>query len=244
VSSYLPVEKQTIAKICASADDILEGFGILEPPVNIYQILFLKELPVDFRQFKSSKLEGIYLRNITGASIAINHRHAWVKKRFTAAHEFKHHLHDDPKSGSLLCLGDTKPVIEQRANRFAAEILVPPKLLQIVYTELERLDLLTINTLAKTFAVSYETMVFRLSTLKYINHKQERSLLSTDGRKQDKSESLNRDAKKISRIKQPSILIAWNLTELGYYCHQCGNALVKPNWVKCPFCGTTIDSRP
>jgi len=99
--------KQTNAQMRTSANNLLDKYRIYTPPVNIYQILYNKDVPVDFMDF-SSKVQGIYLKNVTGVGIAINANDHPVKQRFTGAHELKHHLHDVSEYGEMLCSPDFK----------------------------------------------------------------------------------------------------------------------------------------
>ena len=229
---------QTNAQMRASANNLLDAHDISTPPVNIYQILHDKDIPVDFLPF-SSKVEGIYLKNVTGVGIAINSNHHPVKKRFTGSHELKHHLHDVPEHGEMLCSSDfQKWRIEQRANRFAAELLAPPHFIQEVIEELVRTELLTITTLAKVFHVSYPTIVYRLHTLGYISDGQRDRLLKQNARQDDKHAAMLLNGNvNAARLRMPTLIATLGSANGFSYCSQCSELVYDPAWSICYSCG-------
>lgn len=229
---------QTNLQMRASANELLEANNITAPPVNIYQILHDKDILVDFLRF-SSKVEGIYLKNVTGVGIAINAKHHAVKQRFTGAHELKHHLHDVPEHGKLLCSSDfQKQRIEQRANRFAAELLVPPHFLKEVFEELDHTELLTVTTLARVFHVSYPVIVYRLHDLHYISDRQRDQFLKPEGREHDvRTAMIHRSNGNTAGLRMP-ILTAILGSSSGFsYCSQCSEVVYNPSWSICHSCG-------
>lgn len=234
---------QTNAQMRASASAILEECNISEPPINVYQILRAKNVPVDFIPFSSSKVEGIYLKNATGVGIAINQNHHPVKQRFTGAHELKHHCHDVTEHGKMLCSAAfNRRDIEQRANRFAAELLVPVNQFQQVIEELLRSELLTVTTLAQTFHVSYPTIVFRLHTLGYITSRQRDGLLTPEERQADEHTALSHvGSRNAAKLRLPAIITLLGSQDGFSYCPHCSKLVFDPVWTICHSCGKSLD---
>lgn len=229
-------EVQTNARMRASAQSVLEAHGIIEPPVNVYQILKDEKIPVDFVNFKSSKTEGMYVCDVTGIGIAINANHHPVKKRFTGAHELKHHRHDTP---GVFCKTDyRRREIEQKANRFAAELLIPPHMMQTVIKELYDQELLTVTTLASVFHVSYETAVFRLHTLGYIGDGQRDTLLKPAERQNDKLQALaTQNSDRAAHLRTGAVIAVFSSHNSFSYCQKCSSVIVDQRWNICHSCG-------
>lgn len=242
MSGRVGVGQQTNAQMQASANNILEAHNIFEPPINIYQILHDEQIPVDFMPF-SSEVQGIYLKNVTGVGIAINQNNHAVKQRFTGAHELKHHYHDVTEHGKMLCSTNFhKRVIEQRANRFAAELLVPVHLFRQAIEELERTELWTITTLARAFHVSYETIVFRLHTLGYISSSRRDKLRTPSERQDDAHIALaQREQKNLAQLRSPALFTAFGISDGFWCCSCCGKLIFEPTWSVCHSCGKAFN---
>jgi Zn-dependent peptidase ImmA (M78 family) len=225
--------------MCASANNLLEAHNITEPPINIYQMLYDEGVPVDFVPFKSNKVEGIYLKNVTGVGIAINANHHPVKKRFTGAHELKHHRHDVPRHGNMLCSTDfDRQIIEQRANRFAAELLMPIHLMQRVWEELNDTGLLSITTLGRAFHVSYDTTVYRLHTLDYISDGERDKLKTPTGRQEDKHTAMvHRNSRNAARLRLPVLIALLGSSDGFSHCSQCSEIVFDTTVNVCHSCG-------
>jgi len=107
--------------------------------------------------------------------ISANAKDHYYRRRFTIAHELGHYLlHkrlidsgvDDTKAYRSLNIGkfnNTKigPEQEAEANKAAARLLMPAKLVRRYYEELNG----DVEALAKKFQVSYEAMGYRLQGL-------------------------------------------------------------------------------
>ncbi len=79
-------------------------------------------------------------------TIGFNSEQAWVRRRFTIAHEIGHLLMDH------LC-GGTRTYAEQEANSFAAELLIPLALIRADFAATP-----DVETLAKKYVVSREAL--------------------------------------------------------------------------------------
>ncbi len=241
MTHYLAAEIQNNALMRNSALSVLQRYNVREPPVNIFQILTEQKVQVDFWPFSNSKIEGLYLRNITGSGIAINSNHPRPKQRFTAAHELKHHLHDVPDDGARLppCFSNARTHIERKANAFAAELLMPPAMFQSVLNELIEEELLTITTLSAVFRVSYEATVYRLNSLGYITDGQKSKFLSQNFRRDDGQTAYQNKQNgngRLAKIRLPAVQAALGHIDGGSFCNDCGALLMNNQWNVCPEC--------
>lgn len=130
---------QTYADMQLLAVERLEALGLAQPPINIYAALQREGVLVDERAFSNFGLAGCYMDEPPILpSVAINSRHDPKKKRFTAAHEYKHHL-ADRTLGELLCYESSDSqgtVVEKAANAFAARFLLPEVMVRDVVRQL------------------------------------------------------------------------------------------------------------
>lgn len=107
---------------------------------------------------------GILIELIDGALIAVNADHVETRQRFTIAHELGHHLLGHTERFHL-DLSDGSPAeynyrLERAANEFAADLLMPRRLV----TQAFSLDQRT-GALAGLFEVSEVAMGYRLLNL-------------------------------------------------------------------------------
>lgn len=232
---------QNNAQMRASANQVLEAHSISLPPINIYQVLYSDEIPVDFWDF-SSKVQGLYLNNATGLGIAINANHHPVKKRFTAAHELKHHRHDADETELLPCIDNDKDrKIEEFANRFAAELLVPVAMFQQVIVELQQTELLTVTTLRRVFHVSYPTVVYRLHTLGYVSSGQRDRLLKSTAQQEDWATTIQLQKSRASaKVKMLPLVAILGSSDGFSYCSKCSELIFDPSWYICHSCGQPL----
>lgn len=113
----------------ATADDLLEFFGVTSAPVNVFEIA--RRLGVRFTRQKHAEHSGVVSSSETGdATIIVKAEDSPERQRFTLAHEIGHLLlhpigkqfRDDSYTG-------TPQEIE--ANNFASELLMPDALLDV-----------------------------------------------------------------------------------------------------------------
>ena len=153
--------QRQLRKIGASYEDPIDVFGEIERCP-----LWLLFEPLD-------NLYGIYMRRGQAAGVNVHSGHPVALQRFTAAHEFGHHvlghaLSIDPADNIM---GNSQSLQEHAAQSFAAHFLMP---LQLINRLLKRMSLdptakgLTpvqayqLSTMAGT---SYRAMVGQLETL-------------------------------------------------------------------------------
>lgn len=138
----LPIDPIRIAAemgVPVTADASLEGSGHYEP---------------------TASREG-------GPLITYNPKESPVRQRFTIAHELGHHVlrhgardRDTPENFTL---GASDPV-EVDANKFAADLLMPP---QLVRAMVEVKNIRSLRQLARLFNVSTAAMGYRLRGMGY-----------------------------------------------------------------------------
>ena len=162
----------------AAARKVLEEAGIKDAPVSVQEIA--RHLGADVR-FKSVErdISGFISRQKDGAVvIGINSFHHSHRQRFTLAHELGHlclhtskalYVDHVPRFRDVKSSQAIEPE-EIEANLFAAELLMPEKLLlrdiRAMADELVTRE--AIDKLAKRYKVSPEAMRVRLERLKGI----------------------------------------------------------------------------
>lgn len=124
------------------ASDLLKKYCIDEPPVIAKELAELSRLtvvPVNFAQInpKYSTISGFV--DIQTNRLFVNSNESVVRRNFTIAHELGHYLLGHTSSSEYENLLFRKPleeqndpIIEQEANCFAANLLVPEHFLRDV----------------------------------------------------------------------------------------------------------------
>lgn len=158
--------------VLEKAQAILKMFAITEPPVDVKWIAKqLGFLVVDYK-FAEDTSAVLFIHKGTKA-IGVNRAHAPVRQRFSVAHELGHYLggHEDftehGEGEKIQVDGHFDPTdpqqrLEQEANQFAAELLMPE---QIVKRELAKMGTLDAPALARKFQVSEQAMWIQLIAL-------------------------------------------------------------------------------
>lgn len=155
------------------AKNILDMFGIQEPPVDVHFIA--KELgflvvPHAFEDDTS----GLLLIRQDAKVIGVNETHAPVRQRFTIAHELGHYLsgHEDftvhgkqekVRVDGRMDWADPEQRREQEANEFAAELLMPERMIKLDVAAAGRIDS---SALAQRYEVSEQALWIQLIDLK------------------------------------------------------------------------------
>lgn len=159
-----------------AALDLLDKHGIDAPPIDVEKIARRLDVDVRYEPF-DGELSGALYRDVDErAVLGVNNWHAEVRQRFTIAHELGHLLlHPDELFVDGVLKRDDESSLairshEIEANAFAAELLMPRKL---VLAEIN--DLLATNAapdpkrliehLARLFDVSEQAMQFKLVNL-------------------------------------------------------------------------------
>jgi len=142
-------------------DQILTQFGIKEPPVPVHDIA--RWMGIFVHHVVSPGWDGAIKSTTQRADIWLRMGVATVRERFTLAHEIGH-LMLDPLGVEFrdvtLSYPGSNPS-ETRANRFAAELLMPSWMLHVYNSRLYGES----TALARTFEVSLKAMEIRVDTV-------------------------------------------------------------------------------
>lgn len=134
-------------------------------PINPFQILTDLGIPFIFRPFKG--YDGIYIPRADQDDIpvvGINLNRPIARQRFSAAHELCHHL-KDAHSG-FICKPNAQSEIEQYAESFASELLMPTEALKTqveVYAKHGYIDLDGVLRVADYFGVSFKACLNKIA---------------------------------------------------------------------------------
>ncbi len=165
-------QKPDFKKCEKLAGDILNKYAITEPFVNVFDIVRNEGLELRFIDMPEKLCDVAGFLDPEEKVIFVNKDDPSNRQTFTIAHELAHHLLDHQKGDYNVLLRWTKftngyPPIEQEANSFAANLLVPKKMLKEIMREysLTGRDDLDLSILAKIFAVSKEMMAYRLKSI-------------------------------------------------------------------------------
>jgi Zn-dependent peptidase ImmA (M78 family) len=168
-----------IAAAKARATEIVERFGVKTPPVPVERIAKQLGVIVQYAPF-DDELSGMAFLKEGVAIIGINSNHHPNRQRYTLAHELAHiYLHrphleagvhvDQSSVNSLrrdLVSAEGTDSLEREANAFAAELLMPRKLLAGALDDrMLDLDDDRLLTLAKRFKVSLMALQYRLQRI-------------------------------------------------------------------------------
>lgn len=161
------------------ARELLEECGIHSAPVPIEEIIKNKNIALQFAPL-DEELSGMAYIKDGLAMIGINAVHHPNRQRFSAAHELGHHLlhahhitntvHVDKGNRALFrskLSSKGTDLLEVQANAFAAEILMPKKLISHALGDkgIDLDDEAQVQALARKFRVSTTAMSNRLALL-------------------------------------------------------------------------------
>lgn len=133
-------------------------------PIDIFKMLM--DFGVFYRFSNLGRLEGSYLpEDAEGpAVVGININRPFHRQRFTGAHELAHHLKD--YQNEMICPIGSKDPIEQYAESFAAELLMPSQYFLQEANKLKSEDGYVSAEdafkLCHFFGTSYQAVVWRL----------------------------------------------------------------------------------
>jgi len=153
-------------EISKKVSGLLEKYQIDKPVINVFQIAEDEGLNVKFVKMpeKLKDVAGFFDDN--SKSIFVNNEDPPNRQMFTVAHELGHYIlaHEKGKYGVLYrrqMFSIEQAPAEKEANYFAANLLVPKKMLK--YT-MEKYDLTKKDNeiLASLFGVSKEMMGYRI----------------------------------------------------------------------------------
>nr|WP_325295139.1 ImmA/IrrE family metallo-endopeptidase [uncultured Oscillibacter sp.] len=154
----------------STARKVLEDYKLNRIPIDVEGLCDSLGIKIHYVDFSS--IEGKVKKEISGAiqkngdtyTILVNENESDVRARFTIAHELGHyflHVKNDSRQIVTSFRRDQSPR-ETAANKFAAELLMPKKLIQEEYA---KMVIPISDTLAKKFEVSKPAMRIRLESL-------------------------------------------------------------------------------
>ena len=166
-------------KLCEEkAISLLKEYGIEKPFVDVAYVAARKGLQIKIVKMPEKYKDVAGFLDVESKTIYVNNEDPANRQTFTIAHELGHFVlkHDPGQVGVLLRLpvpGDQKTAIEKEADVFAANLLVPKKMLLQTMKEYD-LTSDQVDILARIFAVSRMTMMYRFKWLgleKYGNYR-------------------------------------------------------------------------
>ena len=163
------IERPNYARVMREVSKILSEFAVTAPPIPLAEIVRSYGLDIKVAAFKPSKSNVAGFISFPDRRIFVNMADPPNRQRFTIAHELGHWvLHKDrfdnfPNQYHVLerlpVGSDERDPLEQEANAFAANLLVPKELIL-------RYSLVADATeLATLFAVSRDVIANRLKFL-------------------------------------------------------------------------------
>ncbi len=160
----------TTDAVAEKAQEILKKNSITSPFVNVFDIAEREGLKIEYRVFPNgnSDISGFLMAD--EKTIYLNIDNSPERQAYTVAHELGHYLlgHAPDKYGVLRRANDytntEKSQEEKDADRFAANLLMPEKMIR---RELRQYPFLkdAPQILAAKFGVSVSAMKFRLMNL-------------------------------------------------------------------------------
>lgn len=144
----------------AKADDLLAGFEVAYPPVDIEKMA--RRMGVEIRSSQDLGSSGMLEidEEATHAVIHVRRDHVAWRQRFTVAHEIGHlMLHSGPKHFRDITFAGTPE--EAAANRYAADLLMPLWMLEPLVLQRG----VNARYFAQVFQVSEEAINVRLGLL-------------------------------------------------------------------------------
>ncbi|MGK7925619.1 MAG: ImmA/IrrE family metallo-endopeptidase [Spirulina sp.] len=169
------MRKISTAVLQTRAQKLIQTHNLYKFPINVYQIASNLGISIVFKPLPNHlyNLRGFCYQEENFALIAINHSHPIELQRFTMAHEL-HHLLYDINCSPLFCGADNqKEAIEENAERFAAELLMPSSYMQKLVSHPPNINYLTIHLIAEHFKVSYQAASIRLQKFGLIDDSSE-----------------------------------------------------------------------
>ncbi|MEO0133055.1 MAG: ImmA/IrrE family metallo-endopeptidase [candidate division WOR-3 bacterium] len=135
---------------------------IMKIPIDLTPIL--KAYNIEVQEESFANLLGVTFKTKNFNLIVINKNLPARQKFFTLAHEIAHIVMPHKGTTNICQIGKNK-LMEQSANRFAAELLMPYPTLKKLWDEYKSNPEYRISILADMFGVSYEAMKTRIKTL-------------------------------------------------------------------------------
>ena len=154
-----------------SIEDFKEEFFLSSSdiPVNMDKILLRNNITLVEESDMDKNMSGYIEKRASGWFVGINQYDSSERKRFTKAHEFAHYilhrskLSDKKHEDFILLRSNENNPMEQEANEFAAELLMPKDKIK----ELIDQGVVKYKDLAQRFGVSIMAIKYRAYKLGY-----------------------------------------------------------------------------
>ncbi len=169
-----------VDRVKAETEQLLKAAKCTTPPVDVEAIASFLGAQVVYEPF-TEDMSGVLVKERKAIVIGVNSTHARTRQRFTIAHECGHlclnhsgeiFVDRTMRSQSMIKKRDARSSLaidrdEIEANRFAAELLMPERLLVAELRRSSERDYSgdLVSALAKTFQVSAQAMEYRLTNL-------------------------------------------------------------------------------
>ncbi|MBR3406469.1 MAG: ImmA/IrrE family metallo-endopeptidase [Bacteroidales bacterium] len=152
-----------------------------DAPLNVKEVLEQLGILTVFRPLSDGSY-GMSIKTKDGLRFMLVSSNSTIgRQHFTIAHEL-YHLYFDEKPTPHMCGVDGKSPLEQSADMFASNLLLPRvgllAMLPESYSEIKQLDIATIVKMEQRFQVSRRALLYRLRRLAIINEEQLQTLLS------------------------------------------------------------------
>ena len=152
-----------------------------DAPLNVKEVLEQLCILTVFRPLSDGSY-GMSIKTKDGLRFMLMSSNSTIgRQHFTIAHEL-YHLYFDEKPTPHMCGVDGKSPLEQSADMFASNLLLPRvgllAMLPESYSEIKQLDIATIVKMEQRFQVSRRALLYRLRRLAIINEEQLQTLLS------------------------------------------------------------------
>jgi Zn-dependent peptidase ImmA (M78 family) len=157
-----------------AARRLVSRFGLTRPPIEVEDVALKLGIEVVREEFPDN-ISGALLRSGKETVIAVNKGHHINRQRFSIAHELGHYLlhpdsaayydqkHDIGVHFRAKTDRTTWDPREVEANRFAAELLMPRRIIKDAIAQTGEVQA---SELARQFGVSEEAMTHRLAGIR------------------------------------------------------------------------------
>jgi len=166
----LPINRNNIygeAEKIAQEVRLFLGYKENELFENIFDDLRKLGVHIFRRKLNNSNISGIFIQHpVAGKCILVNYSEDIYRQNFTVAHEIAHSIFDTNELYNVSFTKDGKDIKEIRANRFAAEFLMPLSALKNLKINIWTGEILI--KLAAQFKVNIIALLYRLNSLKLI----------------------------------------------------------------------------
>lgn len=121
-----PEEEAELDTVVGRAYALLHQFGIAAAPVDVEDMAQEMGIVVIRTHIDTPGCSGMLAKPAGGPILFLREQDCETRQRFTIAHEMWHALHgNDPMHLSWEMCGESVPWEERKADRFAAELLMP-----------------------------------------------------------------------------------------------------------------------